>query len=155
MTVYNMIWIEQTINANGKSLCAAHFQICNTFRIRIRGWETRLLIEETLSAEWARGGCDSSLIDENGRDGAAVPYNCAYIFPDPRSLSARVIDRIVRILIFRAILDHHSACLRSVNNCGRWYWKFSVTKVIAPSHRSPHTAPSLRQSLLTALVSLS
>jgi len=39
---------------------------------------------------------------------------------------------IVRILIFRTILDYHSASLRSVNNCGWRYWKSTVTDVIAP-----------------------
>jgi len=47
---------------------------------------------------------------------------------------------IVRILIFRTILDYHSASLRSVNNCGRRYWKSTVTDVIAP-HRSTPAPP--------------
>lgn len=44
------------------------------------------LTEETLSAN-ASGGCDLSLIGENGRDGAAVAYNCTYILR-ARPLSA-------------------------------------------------------------------
>jgi len=44
---------------------------------------------------------------------------------------------IVRILIFRTILDYHSASLRSVNNCGWRYWKSTVTDVIAPSFHRP------------------